>query len=504
MLKNLKKTFKLKPLKSHQIYSDMSLSSLINAYSIIHFSQYNKLIDNFETIIKYSQKFLGKKIFFSLLKNTIGKQFTTGQTMEETIPTVERLSKKGISIIAYYMAEHLGDKVEDNFYLNNYLEYLKSLDLHSYSVVADFSIAIKMTALIDYDLLVKANSLQVEFDRVFLDSAFLKNDQDFGKFLIVKDLEEGFRKKFGLENEDLKEFMKFLKISEDSDRVYYFEYRLNLGFYNIYNKKMQKNKIFQKITNFSDLELSQITESVTRIQNIITKAKSLSPTASVVMDAEQTYLQDAIFNLTEQLQKVNNNKNQTLMMNTIQGYCKDAEMKAIKEINKRNFFKDDYPIAFKLVRGAYMKEENELALKNKIDSPIWEDKEHTDICYDKITHFVTDHLNLKSKFIIATHNNLSAYKIMEKISEEKNEEKKKVMENSIFFASLYGLNDFLSYQTLNNGYKSIKYLSYGENEITIPFLIRRGIECKEILQRSNQELDFIKEDIGRRLKFWKK
>ena len=506
MLKNLLKrnfSLKLEKLSSAQVYNDMSTSSLLNAYTIIYFSQYNFLIDNFETIIKYSQKFLGKRIFFSLLKHTIGKQFTTGQTMEETAPVVERLSNKGISLIAYYMAEHLGETVEESFYEDNYKEYMKSLELSKFSSLPDFSIAIKMTALIDHAFLVRANSLQQVFDDLFLKNESLEHDDQLGNYVRKDFLMNAFKNKFlELKNEDWEGFMDLLKLTNDKDKIYYFEYRLNLGFYNLYNKKMNSNKIFQKMCNYTESEIEHIKLSLTRIQNIISKADSLK--SSVVMDAEQSWLQNAVYNITEQYQIINNNKNKTLMMNTIQAYCTDAELKAEKEINKKIFFKDSYPISFKLVRGAYMKEENELAKKNNVKSPIWEDKEHTDICYDKISNLVTNHLVKNSKFIVATHNNTSAYKIMEKMQDEKNEEKKNVYNDSIYFASLYGLNDLLTYQTLNNGYKSIKYLSYGENEITVPFLIRRGIECKEILQRSNHELDFIKEDVKRRMKFWKK
>jgi len=48
----------------------------------------------------------------------------------------------------------------------------------------------------------------------------------------------------------------------------------------------------------------------------------------------------------------------------------------------------------------------------------------------------------------------------------------------------------------------MKYLSYGENEIIVPFLLRRGLECKEILKRSKQELVLIRQEIKRRIFGW--
>ena len=61
--------------------------------------------------------------------------------------------------------------------------------------------------------------------------------------------------------------------------------------------------------------------------------------------------------------------------------------------------------------------------------------------------------------IIATHNNTSVYKIIDLIDNHKNKEN---MKKCVMFASLYGLNDYLAYETLANGYNTLKYLTYGE------------------------------------------
>lgn len=61
--------------------------------------------------------------------------------------------------------------------------------------------------------------------------------------------------------------------------------------------------------------------------------------------------------------------------------------------------------------------------------------------------------------IIATHNNTSVYKVIDLIDNHKNKEN---IKKSVLFASLYGLNDYLAYETLSNGYNTLKYLTYGE------------------------------------------
>merc|ERR1711976_207728 len=100
--------------------------------------------------------------------------------------------------------------------------------------------------------------------------------------------------------------------------------KLNLGFYNFHNKEMQNNKIFEKINILDKNENIEIEKTINRIEKILEKAQKLRPRSSVVMDAEQTYLQYAVHNIIEQIQLKYNNKDTTLMLNTIQAYLKEA------------------------------------------------------------------------------------------------------------------------------------------------------------------------------------
>ena len=43
-------------------------------------------------------------------------------------------------------------------------------------------------------------------------------------------------------------------------------------------------------------------------------------------------------------------------------------------------------------------------------------------------------------------------------------------------------------------------MSYGEERIQIPFLLRRSIECKEIMKRSKLELSLLDSEIWNRMK----
>lgn len=153
------------------------------------------------------------------------------------------------------------------------------------------------------------------------------------------------------------------------------------------------------------------------------------------------------------------------------------------ERNKVNYFQGLYPAALKLVRGAYLSEEKEVEIKSGREL-VFHEKHETDQNYNELALKVMDFLSGNGYLIIASHNNDSVYTVMEKIEYEPSETRKEMLKNRVFFATLYGLNDFLAYQCLFSKYQTIKSLSFGENDVTIPFLIRRGIECKDIMTRS--------------------
>lgn len=90
---------------------------------------------------------------------------------------------------------------------------------------------------------------------------------------------------------------------------------------------------------------------------------------------------------------------------------------------------------------------------------MYDNKAETDSNYDRICRENVDMLIDNNIMIVATHNNSSVYKVLDLIESRENKEQ---LKENVFFASLYGLNDYLAYETLANGYNTLKYLTYGE------------------------------------------
>jgi len=93
-----------------------------------------------------------------------------------------------------------------------------------------------------------------------------------------------------------------------------------------------------------------------------------------MIDAEQTYLQLGIDTFTEQLQ-MKFGREEPIIYNTFQNYLKATKERVIYEMRKTKAL--GIPFGLKFVRGAYMKEENEIAENNKTPSPICDNYDMT-------------------------------------------------------------------------------------------------------------------------------
>jgi proline dehydrogenase len=225
-----------------------------------------------------------------------------------------------------------------------------------------------------------------------------------------------------------------------------------------------------------------------RVQEICEYAYSVGQ--PVFIDAEESWIQDAIDRLAAEMMEKYNREG-PIIFNTLQMYRTDR-LEYLKEA-RREAKREGYILGAKLVRGAYMEKERARAEEQGYPSPIQPSKESTDHDYDAAVDYCLDHL-ADVAFVAATHNERSTQKLVRKMHE------RSLPENHphIFFSQLFGMSDNLSYNLADNGYSVSKYVPYGPVKDAVPYLIRRANENSSVTGQVSRELDLIEKELRRR------
>ncbi len=227
-----------------------------------------------------------------------------------------------------------------------------------------------------------------------------------------------------------------------------------------------------------------------RVNEICEYAYSIEQ--SVFVDAEETWIQDAIDDLAVEMMK-KYNQEKPIVFNTIQMYRPDR-LEYLKKSHE-DAKKDGYILAVKLVRGAYMEKERDRAKEMGYKSPIQPSKEATDRDFDLAIEYCLENVE-EIAFVAATHNQES----VQKLAEEMHAKGLDHNHPHIFFSQLYGMSDNLSYVLADKNYNVSKYVPYGPVADAIPYLIRRAEENSSVTGQVSRELDLITKEIRRRNK----
>lgn len=213
---------------------------------------------------------------------------------------------------------------------------------------------------------------------------------------------------------------------------------------------------------------------------------------AVLVDAEESWMQDAADDLCAEMMK-KYNREKAIVFNTLQLYRHDrlAYLQKLHEQSKA----EGFHIGMKLVRGAYMEKEAKRAEEKGYPNPICATKEATDANYDAGVAYMMDHIETMAIFA-GTHNENSSYKLMELI----NKKGLAHNDNRIWFGQLYGMSDNISYNLAANGYNVAKYLPYGPVRDVMPYLIRRAQENTSVEGQTGRELMLITAERERRKK----
>lgn len=230
----------------------------------------------------------------------------------------------------------------------------------------------------------------------------------------------------------------------------------------------------EKLVKISrDISSKELSRDVLRQNDILTSFDSLadrlsqvSPFYSVAVDAESSELQPAISAIAILLM-MELNKSSVRIYNTYQAYLKDSS-RALK-LDVQRSKNHAFNLGAKLVRGAYLSHEQKLD-----PAPVFEDISQTHRNYDHLLELLVSTSSLEDSIIAATHNENSvgtALALSDKLGA-----------NSLVFAQLFGMRDYLTHFLVHKKQKVYKYVPFGSPDRAIPYLMRRTEENSSVLE----------------------
>ncbi len=227
-----------------------------------------------------------------------------------------------------------------------------------------------------------------------------------------------------------------------------------------------------------------------RVDALCKRASALN--VRIFLDAEESWIQDVIDELSYEMMKKYNVGGNTIVYNTYQMYRWESLENLTKACETARH--ENYKVGAKLVRGAYIEKERRRAAEMEYQSPIHKTKAETDKDFDRSVHFAIQNLDILS-ICLGTHNEESCLlcsKLMEENQVSHNDSR-------IWFAQLLGMSDNISFNLANEGYNVAKYVPYGPVEAVMPYLFRRAEENSSIAGQSSREFLLVKKERERRL-----
>eukprot|EP01017_Pseudomicrothorax_dubius_P043052 TRINITY_DN7110_c0_g1_i2.p1 TRINITY_DN7110_c0_g1~~TRINITY_DN7110_c0_g1_i2.p1 ORF type:complete len:254 (+),score=51.42 TRINITY_DN7110_c0_g1_i2:60-764(+) len=226
-----------------------------------------------------------------------------------------------------------------------------------------------------------------------------------------------------------------------------------------------------------------------RITPIIETSKRLRVTVHI--DAEQTYLQPAIDLLAQQYQQ-KYNKDSVLVFNTIQNYLKSSKARVEAELERCEAL--ELPLALKMVRGAYMKEEKQLAVSKGVETPVFATFEETEKNFHENLTKVLKAMTPKCRVFVGTHNVRTVQHVESIIASSSS-----FLREGVTFGQINALGDHLTHAQRAKGFNTIRSIPWGQMDVMVPYLLRRAEEGGNKVDSMKLQAALIRNEIIRRM-----
>jgi proline dehydrogenase len=483
---------------------------LIRSYVVFKSCRIPVLVKYSEPILRACYRYLGETITSALLKLTFFGHFCAGVDAEDIRPTVTKLERSGVGSILDYAAEAdveeqpvksaeatnasptKGPMVQGRTYefeteevCDQHAAIFESCIRAVKAVSPTGFAAIKITALGDPKLLERMSTAITE-----LHNLFTKFDVE-KKGKVTREQFASAYDKFFVGGEDVQSVFDRMDSDRDGD-IDYVEWTNSLVVEDLH--QLTSHCRVQAALAKATLTLEE-REMVKRMRARVDRLASLAEELGVrvMIDAEHSYFQPAIDNITVDLQK-RHNKKYPAVFGTYQLYLRDSQRRLFTDLDRAR--KGNYKFALKIVRGAYMVMERQRAQQLVYEDIIHHDIEATHRNYNEVVKELLGRISdgQDIEVMLATHNQESierAVSIMQSTGISPNK--------GVYFGQLLGMSDHLTFALGKSGYKAYKYVPYGRVKEVMPYLIRRAQENSGMLGGAINEIKLVKSELHRRL-----
>ncbi|KAG1054398.1 hypothetical protein G6F43_003583 [Rhizopus delemar] len=479
-----------------------STQELAMALFIYRLCSFPWLVDAAPYLISAAERLHLQDPVYWLIKQTFFRHFCGGETSEECISSMDKLAQSGINCILDLSVEadlHLdkepahdgqGKYHHDEQQADVILKMIKScIQTAAGGRDSNAMVAVKVTAFSPPELLLRLNQAIASLDQSFFKHQVDGHINAHGLSQVIqtvlppaKDQEQQNQRQSildHLEREkgalDLLEFRKLFNLQGPGRHVWW-----------------ETDQVDPKQSLLTSEDLGAYDRMIDRVNQACSLAHQLD--VGIMVDAEQSYFQDAIDHVAVNLQRKYNRRAENeqkgpTIYNTYQMYTKSARerLELDVELSKR----ENFVFSAKLVRGAYMVSERKRALDMGYASPIHDTLEDTHASYNGGVKYLLNKLRQHQEttneplsvynspiiFMVASHNRDSVILTVDEM------EKNQISPYSgvVLFGQLFSMQDQISYTLARHGYAIYKYLPYGMIDEVIPYLLRRAQENSAVL-----------------------
>ena len=521
---------------------------ILRGWFVYKLFSFDKIVENSDTLTKISQRVFGSRLFEKLMKMTIYGHFVAGEGKGEVAECISKLKENGIKCVLDYSAEEdVSDEQKVSHEMRTKLmqtlvfsEDIQSLTkeykpteqtgesvkratartyfyedeskcdknrdifLECITMAAEATergkgfAAIKITALSDPRLLLKlGEKIKLKQDLFFKLTIDTKSNSPYSSPAAIsqESFSQGLAGLGFVESSQTQQDMFSQLKAENSSLIHsgawHDLYTEDTDLYKLMKSKESTKHYAPVLRPFRQLQYENV---ISRLLALSEHSQALK--VRLMVDAEQSYFQNAINHITVHCLMPKYNQHFPTIYNTHQCYLRKAYQQVLSALEYGESCGFTYGL--KLVRGAYMDQERTRSRELGYTDPILPDINATHEMYHTVMEACLKKVKQgKASLMVASHNKDSverAVELMRHFSISPTE--------GVVFGQLLGMCDYISLPLSRAGYQVYKYTPYGPVREVIPYLARRALENRGLLKGADFEREVLGRELKRRILPW--